>query len=166
MRSYQQPNLMAWAPPICLASSRRPWNVPRQRSTTTSLNAIANFAYFSSSTNEYQSSNFCTPLQIGVYNWIMKPSVDSTLLESTSNLLSLTSSTTPVRPPTKDEISLLQKAFASFYGTDRNVAEAVDFFTTTISTWEDTRQSGDEIAGLYRVRGDAFMVSCDLVVVV
>jgi hypothetical protein len=53
----------------------------------------------------------------------------------------------------------LQSAFASFYGAEKDVAKAVELLTQTIDVWETTRQGGDEIAGLYRVRGDAYMVS-------
>jgi tetratricopeptide (TPR) repeat protein len=76
-----------------------------------------------------------------------------TWLTSSSNLL-LSDAT---RPPSNDEIKTLQKAFALFYGTDRNVEEAVNLLTKSIESWEGTNQGGDEIAGLYRVRGDANM---------
>lgn len=60
-------------------------------------------------------------------------------------------------------MALLQSAFASFYGPDRNVPRAYDLLTECIGVWEGTSQSGDEIAGLYRVRGDVDMVSHELV---
>lgn len=66
------------------------------------------------------------------------------------------------RPPTKEEIELLQKAFATFYSSNpsvRNVPQAVELLGKCLTVWQDTKQSGDEIAGLLRVRGDAYMVS-------
>ncbi|KAL7492866.1 hypothetical protein ACHAWT_006851 [Skeletonema menzelii] len=83
------------------------------------------------------------PLEKDIHNW----------LTSSSNIL-LSDAT---RPPSNDEIKTLQKAFALFYGTDRNVDEAVNLLTKSIESWEATNQGGDEIAGLYRVRGDAYM---------
>ena len=65
----------------------------------------------------------------------------------------------PDRPPTKSEIELLQTAFASFYGAEKNTHKAYELLTKCIDIWETTHQSGDEIAGLYRVRGDMQMVS-------
>ncbi len=66
------------------------------------------------------------------------------------------------RTPTKEEIELLQKAFATFYSSNpsvRNVPQAVELLGKCVNIWEETKQSGDEIAGLLRVRGDAYMVS-------
>ena len=63
---------------------------------------------------------------------------------------------------TNDEISILQNAFSAFYGngrgTTRNLNEANELFTKCIDIWIDTQQGGDEIAGLFRVRGDLNMV--------
>lgn len=87
------------------------------------------------------------PLEKDISNWL-----------SSSNSFLLASST-PDRSPTKDEIATLQKAFAAFYGTtERDVPEAYDLLTKCIGVWENTKQGGDEIAGLYRVRGDVNMV--------
>ena len=94
----------------------------------------------SSSSNLLKEWN---PLEKDIHNW----------LTSSSNIL-LSDAT---RPPSNDEIKTLQKAFALFYGADRNVDEAVNLLTKSIESWEATNQGGDEIAGLYRVRGDAYM---------
>jgi hypothetical protein len=96
-----------------------------------------------------------------VKHWLSQQQTSSVIGTSTQ-LLSATTITTasaPTRPPTKEEIALLQRAFASFYGTDKDVSKAVELLSETIDTWEKTQQPGDEIAGLFRVRGDAFMVS-------
>ncbi|KAL7549560.1 hypothetical protein ACHAWF_012829 [Thalassiosira exigua] len=65
----------------------------------------------------------------------------------------------PERPPTPEEVSLLRRAFALFYGAgpERDVEEAERSLGECIATWEATGQGGDEVAGLYRVRGDARM---------
>lgn len=59
--------------------------------------------------------------------------------------------------PTREEITLLRQAFATFYGTDRDPVAAEPLLTKTIEAWQ--RQPPDESAGLYRVRGDCYMVS-------
>ena len=63
---------------------------------------------------------------------------------------------------TNDEITTLQNAFSAFYGngrgTTRNLNEANELFTKCINIWIETQQGGDEIAGLFRVRGDLNMV--------
>lgn len=82
------------------------------------------------------------PLEKDIHNW----------LTSSSTILSDVS-----RPPSNEEIQKLQKAFALFYGADRNVDEAVNLLTKSIESWKATNQGEDEIAGLYRVRGDAYM---------
>ena len=83
----------------------------------------------------------------------------STILPSSSS-----SSLSSYRTLTNDEISALQNAFSAFYGngrgTTRNLNEANELFTKCIDIWIDTQQGGDEIAGLYRVRGDLNMVRC------
>lgn len=61
-----------------------------------------------------------------------------------------------VAPPTNSEIELLRSAFAAFYGINRDVQAAEPLLTQSIQAWE--RQAPDEKAGLYRVRGDCYMV--------
>ena len=83
----------------------------------------------------------------------------STILPSSSS-----SSSSKYRTLTNDEITTLQNAFSAFYGngrgTTRNLNEANELFTKCINIWIDTQQGGDEIAGLFRVRGDLNMVRC------
>lgn len=132
----------------------RPWSLPRSHSRRFALDAIEVPA--PSHVNEADSSfavgatDNMSPLQNHIANWIA-----STSMESSSNFLSISAE----RPPSNDEIKLLQNAFAAFYGADKDTSKAVDLLTKTIDVWEGTKQGGDEIAGLYRVRGDAYMVS-------
>lgn len=58
-------------------------------------------------------------------------------------------------PPTKDEIITLQKAFAAFYGAQRDPQAALPLLDESIQNFQ--RQPPDERAGLYRVRGDCKM---------
>ena len=60
-------------------------------------------------------------------------------------------------PPTKEEISILREAFAAFYGANRDPVAAESLLSQSIASWQ--RQPADEQAGLYRVRGDCYMVS-------
>lgn len=59
-------------------------------------------------------------------------------------------------PPTQDEIKLLREAFATFFGVDRDLEKSEKLLTKVIEAWQ--RQPPDEKAGLYRVRGDCYMV--------
>mmetsp|Transcript_39691 Transcript_39691/g.71498 ORF Transcript_39691/g.71498 Transcript_39691/m.71498 type:complete len:99 (+) Transcript_39691:330-626(+) len=91
----------------------------------------------SSSSANLADSN---PLQKDIVHWLTTISPDNNnannmlTMESTnilstatttssSNILSLASSSTPQatvdRPPTNEEVALLQAAFASFYGADK-----------------------------------------------
>jgi len=110
------------------------------------------------------------PLQKDIVHWLTTISPDNNAknmltMESISSSTSLTLAssstsqpgTTVDRPPTNDEITLLQTAFASFFGDERNVPEAYASLSKCITVWETTHQGGDEIAGLYRVRGDVNM---------
>lgn len=60
-------------------------------------------------------------------------------------------------------MELLRSAFAEFYGQDGSGGVARDYtksdalLTQTVQRWEATGQPGDELAGLYRVRGDCRM---------
>lgn len=62
-------------------------------------------------------------------------------------------------PPTKNEILTLQKAFAAFYGTQRDPEAALPLLDESVKAFE--RQPADERAGLYRVRGDCKMALKD-----
>lgn len=104
-----------------------------------------------------------SPLRDGAAHWLAdarlagEPSTDAISGSSTTITISL-SSMAPDRPPSTEEIALLQKAFASFYGTSqRDVPQAYELLSQCIDVWEGTKQGGDEIAGLYRVRGDVNM---------
>ncbi|KAL3781057.1 hypothetical protein ACHAW5_002433 [Stephanodiscus triporus] len=72
---------------------------------------------------------------------------------------STATASSPDRPPTEDEIGLLRRAFSYFYGAERDLPEAYAALTKCIDVWESTRQGGDEIAGLFRVRGDLDMAA-------
>ena len=125
---------------------------------------------FSSSATSYLAD--LNPLQRDVAHWLSTTAYSTAdinlnknnLLNSEpTNILSTTStfiasSSSPDRPPTKDEINQLQQGLAAFYGTERNVPVAYDLLSKCITAWEKTNQGGDEIAGLYRVRGDVNMV--------
>eukprot|EP00536_Pseudo-nitzschia_multiseries_P002400 jgi/Psemu1/5430/gm1.5430_g len=63
--------------------------------------------------------------------------------------------TTAPAPPTKNEILTLQKAFAAFYGAQRDPKAALPLLDESVKSFE--RQPPDERAGLYRVRGDCQM---------
>ena len=67
-------------------------------------------------------------------------------------------------PPTKNEILTLQKAFAAFYGTQRDPEAALPLLDESVKAFE--RQPADERAGLYRVRGDCKMALKDPVAAV
>jgi len=109
------------------------------------------------------------PVQNDIAHWLTKSDHADEIFdtEQPMNLLStigihsssalVASSKQPDRPPTKEEITLLQNAFASFYGSERDVPRAYELLSQCINVWEATCQGGDEIAGLYRVRGDVDM---------
>ena len=82
-------------------------------------------------------------------------------IQSTSNTIS-SNDNNNYRQLTNEEVLTLQNAFGSFYGgqgIQKNLPQAYELFTKCIKIWKETQQSGDEIAGLYRVRGDLNMVS-------
>lgn len=58
-------------------------------------------------------------------------------------------------PPTNAEVALLRNAFAAFYGAPRDAEGAEKLLSEAIEAWQ--RQSADEQAGLYRVRGDCYV---------
>jgi tetratricopeptide (TPR) repeat protein len=143
-------SLLAWTA-ISLTQRRR--RVTNRRPSFV-LNAVAHPDYDNSinvATTSIQSTPSSSLTLLSDWNPLEKD-IQSWLTSSSNILLSDAS-----RPPSNDEIKTLQKAFALFYGTDRNVDEAVNLLTKSIESWETTNQGGDEIAGLYRVRGDAYM---------
>lgn len=60
------------------------------------------------------------------------------------------------QPPSASDISKLQRAFAQFYGVDRDLVTSEQMLTEVIEIWKD--QPLDEQAGLYRVRADCYML--------
>jgi hypothetical protein len=89
-----------------------------------------------------------------------------TVVASAATATTTTSTARPDRPPTNEEVETLRRAFASFYGppTERDPPEAYELMSECIDAWVGSHQGGDEIAGLYRVRGDMDMVSQVLMV--
>jgi hypothetical protein len=85
---------------------------------------------------------------------------------SAATTTTTTSTARPDRPPTNEEVETLRRAFASFYGppTERDPPEAYELMSECIDAWVGSHQGEDEIAGLYRVRGDMDMVSQVLMV--
>jgi hypothetical protein len=76
---------------------------------------------------------------------------------SSSSSTQSSSSSTPDRPPTNNEVSQLQEALLLFYGKDPNLPISYDILSTCIINWENTHQNSNEIASLYRIRGDINM---------
>ena len=66
-------------------------------------------------------------------------------------------SSSPDRPPTVNEVSQLQEALLLFYGNNPNLSLSYELLSQCILTWETTHQSTNEIASLYRIRGDINM---------
>jgi tetratricopeptide (TPR) repeat protein len=92
----------------------------------------------------------------GIQNFILPPANAANDL-SNSVSKSASSMTTPSLsspPPTEIEIKLLREALGAFYG-ERNMEKAQELLTKAINAWE--RQPPDELAALYRVRGDVYM---------
>jgi tetratricopeptide (TPR) repeat protein len=58
--------------------------------------------------------------------------------------------------PSKDDIIVLRQAFAEFYGVERNLETSEQLLSDAISRWQG--QPPDELAGLYRVRADCYML--------
>ena len=87
----------------------------------------------------------------------------TTASSTSSSSTTIIASSSKYRELTTDEISTLQLAFSTFYNSgsgnrQENVMKSYELFTNAIHIWESTEQSGDEIAGLFRVRGDVNMV--------
>lgn len=82
-------------------------------------------------------------------------SSSSVLVDGVSLWMSQT--TTAVSPPSNEDIQLLRNAFAELYGVDRNIPKSLTLLNQAIERWQG--QPPDELAGLYRVRGDANMLA-------
>lgn len=55
--------------------------------------------------------------------------------------------------PSQQDIQLLRTAMGEFYGLNRDLVKAQQLLTQVLAKWQN--QPDDEVAGLYRVRGDA-----------
>lgn len=89
-------------------------------------------------------------LENNIREWLVPSAVAAETTATTS---------TAAGPPTADEIKLLREAFATFYGVDRDLIKAENLLSQAIKSWD--RQPPDERAGLFRVRGDCYMVRGD-----
>jgi hypothetical protein len=69
-----------------------------------------------------------------------------------------TAAVTVAQPPSELDVALLRDAFAAFYGVNPDLVQADTLLTETIDKWLETNQPADEVAGLYRVRGDCRML--------
>jgi len=58
--------------------------------------------------------------------------------------------------PSKADVLLLRQAFAEFYGPNRDLEKSKELLSEAIERWQ--KQPADEKAGLYRVRGDCYML--------
>jgi hypothetical protein len=83
-------------------------------------------------------------------------SEETSLSDGIREWLVPSASAADANPPTQDEIKLLREALATFYGMDRDFEKSEKLLTKAIDAWQ--RQPPDEKAGLYRVRGDCYMV--------
>jgi len=81
------------------------------------------------------------------------------LVQPSSSLHEATSVWLSTAQPSADDVALLRKAFAAFYGTDRNLDESEKLLSQAIDIWQS--QPPDELAGLYRVRGDCYVLRAD-----
>ena len=86
-----------------------------------------------------------TPLSAGINAWMQE-----------NVLIPPANAADSAAPPSKAEIKLLREAFAAFYGVERDSPLAEKLLSEAIEAWQ--RQPADERAGLYRVRGDVYMV--------
>ncbi|KAL7443341.1 hypothetical protein ACHAXH_009156 [Discostella pseudostelligera] len=105
-------------------------------------------------------SDDTTQTTIPYFNTMNDDGATTQLQRSPASILlsSSSSASTAYRSLTQSEISLLQKAFASYYdNSNKNVEQSKELLGECISIWTSTSQSGDEIAALYRVRGDVNM---------
>ena len=89
-----------------------------------------------------KSSQSQSPVLTGIREWL----VPSAFAAETAS------------PPTQEEIKLLREAFATFYGLDRDLVKSEKLLSSVVEAWQ--RQAPEEKAGIYRVRGDCYMVSC------
>ena len=97
------------------------------------------------------SSKLTSTLHSSTMDWLSASSSSTSLLISEAAVVQQAS------PPTAAEVKLLREAFASFYGTQRDAPRALELFNQVLDTWQ--RQPADELAGLYRVRGDVYMAN-------
>jgi len=101
----------------------------------------------SSSLLDVSSMSTSTTLHSSTLDWLSSSSSSSFMISEVAQ----------ASPPTAAEIKLLREAFASFYGTQRDAPRALELFNQVLEAWQ--RQPADELAGLYRVRGDVYMAN-------
>lgn len=64
-----------------------------------------------------------------------------------------------VLSPSQDDVAILRSAFSEFYGSAPDLNRARELLSEAIGRWQS--QPPDELAGLYRVRGDCYMLLGD-----
>lgn len=90
----------------------------------------------------------------------LAPQSTTALQQGVSVWLSAAASTnTAPTPPSKENIALLRSAFSEFYGLNRDLTKSEDLLSQAIAVWQN--QAPDELAGLYRVRGDCYTLLAD-----
>lgn len=94
----------------------------------------------SSSSSSLPSSPSSVVLQRGVVNWLAAAAVPA---------------------PSPQDVQLLRSAFAEFYGVNRDLVKSELLLSQVVAKWQG--QPPDELAGLYRVRGDCYMAMADAV---
>jgi tetratricopeptide (TPR) repeat protein len=63
--------------------------------------------------------------------------------------------------PSNEDVTVLRQAFAEYYGVDRDLVKSEQLLSDALTRWQG--QPPDELAGLYRVRGDCHMLLSDAV---
>lgn len=76
------------------------------------------------------------------------------LLAGSSHLSEGVSQWIAAAAPSKADIQLLRQAFAEFYGVERDLEKSESLLSQVVELWQ--QQPPDELAGLYRVRGDCY----------
>ena len=84
----------------------------------------------------------------------------ATASSSTATVAAAAATTTTSKnnkpPPSQQDIKLLQTAFANIYGITPDYAAAQEQLSSVIQIWTKLEQPDDELAALYRVRGDVY----------
>ena len=148
-------------------SSYSEWN-PTSNNNYNNNDIITNWLKTSATVDIFSTQASPSPLVLpddatAEYEDTIIPVTPPTTASSTSSSSTTIIASSKYRELTTDEISTLQLAFSTFYNSgsgnrQENVMKSYELFTNAIHIWESTEQSGDEIAGLFRVRGDVNMV--------